>query len=394
MLLLTSIAWHQVRNPDREPNCLKAIGRSYSKTLLCCANLYVPFLPFLDPQLTLTWNKLLYHNPLWFFASSFLPLTPRSWQPCPSLYIIVTAALAISYTAAVCPSRRDVVRILTELFLSQMKRPVGVGQKICFLCKSNPLNLLLIFVFFIKRDQTCRGRKHFWIFVLSAKKTDSDAPDLNVWYLVFFTCGCPEDTFLYLAKRHSSTIFLRVGTSQICASSAYASTHTHTHTHHKVRITKPNTPAGSFHHLLHQGVMTSLHLPLIYLPCLICLRLLCLNHADCVLKCMNPWSEALLLCAASCSTLEEACWDSVDLQSAKPLGLMRDDLTDCVHRTWRMAHTVSSRASLSTPKTRLCMIVSALLSYPHQSLLQDKLRFWGRGSGASGGKRWGAQMGG
>lgn len=162
--------------------------------------------------------------------------------------------------------------------------------------------------------------------------------------------------------------------------------HTPTHTHHKVRITKPNTPAGSFHHLLHQGVMTSLHLPLIYLPCLICLRLLCLNHADCVLKCMNPWSEALLLCAASCSTLKEACWDSVDLQSAKPLGLMRDDLTDCVHRTWRMAHTVSSRASLSAPKTRLCMIVSALLSYTHQSLLQDKLWFWVRGSGASGGE--------
>lgn len=51
-----------------------------------------------------------------------------------------------------------------------------------------------------------------------------------------------------------------------------------------------------------------------------------------------------------------------------------------------MAHTVSSRASLSAPKTRLCMIVSALLSYTHQSLLQDKLRFWVRGSGASGGE--------
>lgn len=66
MLRLTSIAWHQVRNSDREPNCLKAIGCSYSQTLLCGENLYVLCLSALDLQLPLTWNKLLYHNPLCF----------------------------------------------------------------------------------------------------------------------------------------------------------------------------------------------------------------------------------------------------------------------------------------------------------------------------------------
>lgn len=225
MLLLTSIAWHQVRNPDREPNCLKAIGRSYSKTLLCCANLYVPFLPFLDLQLTLTWNKLLYHNPLCFFASSFLPLTPRSWQPCPSLYIIVTAALAISYTAAVCPSTRDVVRILTGLFPSQMKRPVGVGHKICVLCKSNLLNLLLIFVFFIKTSQTCRGRKHFWIFVHSPPKNHIPTLHTSIFDIWYFSPAGVQKTHLFIWPSATSNIFIRVGTSQICAY-----THTHPHT--------------------------------------------------------------------------------------------------------------------------------------------------------------------
>lgn len=58
MLLLTSIAWHQVRNSEREPNCLKAIGCSYSETVLCCTNLYVLFLPILDLQLTVTWKQI------------------------------------------------------------------------------------------------------------------------------------------------------------------------------------------------------------------------------------------------------------------------------------------------------------------------------------------------
>lgn len=43
-------------------------------------------LPFLGLELTLTWNKLLYHNPLCFFASLFLPLTPGSWQLCPVIH--------------------------------------------------------------------------------------------------------------------------------------------------------------------------------------------------------------------------------------------------------------------------------------------------------------------
>lgn len=74
MFLLTSIAWHQVRIPDREPNCLKAIGGWYLQAPLYCSNLYVPFLLFLDKQLTDTeqitfsWNSL-------FFASFLLPLT-------------------------------------------------------------------------------------------------------------------------------------------------------------------------------------------------------------------------------------------------------------------------------------------------------------------------------
>lgn len=38
--------------------------------------------------------------------------------------------------------------------------------------------------------------------------------------------------------------------------------------------------------------------------------------------------------------------------------------------------------SLSAPKLSVSMIVPALQIYPHQSLLQDKLRFWGRDSGA------------
>lgn len=44
---------------------------------------------------------------------------------------------------------------------------------------------------------------------------------------------------------------------------------------------------------------------------------------------------------------------------------------------------------LSTPKLRLSMMGLVLPSYPHQSLQQDKLWFWGRYSGALGGAlRW------
>lgn len=72
MLLLTSFAWHQVRNSEREPNCLKAIG---SQSFLCCAKLYV--LPILDLQHTVAWNKLLYHNLL----SYLLLFCPWPWGP-------------------------------------------------------------------------------------------------------------------------------------------------------------------------------------------------------------------------------------------------------------------------------------------------------------------------
>lgn len=73
-------------------NCLKAIGCSYSQAPLYCANLYVPCLPFLDLQLTLTWNKLLYHNPLCFLPPFFCPWpwghssSVRAGQALKSLY--------------------------------------------------------------------------------------------------------------------------------------------------------------------------------------------------------------------------------------------------------------------------------------------------------------------
>lgn len=77
MLLLTSFAWHQVRNADRDPKCLKATG--CSQTLLCCVNFYVSFFQMWDLQLSLTWNKLLYHNPLCLLPP-FLALTLMSWH--------------------------------------------------------------------------------------------------------------------------------------------------------------------------------------------------------------------------------------------------------------------------------------------------------------------------
>lgn len=44
---------------------------------------------------------------------------------------------------------------------------------------------------------------------------------------------------------------------------------------------------------------------------------------------------------------------------------------------------------LSTPKLSLSVIVPVPPSYPHESLLQDKLWFWDRDSGALGGaQRW------
>lgn len=46
----------------------------------------VAFLPLLDVQFTLTWNKWLYHNPLCPLHPFFLPMTLRSWQLCPKLH--------------------------------------------------------------------------------------------------------------------------------------------------------------------------------------------------------------------------------------------------------------------------------------------------------------------
>lgn len=61
-----------------------------------------------------------------------------------SLYIIVLAELAISWT-----SSRDVVWILNTLFQCDIKRYVGVGHRRCFLGQISPLKCLF-FVSFIK----------------------------------------------------------------------------------------------------------------------------------------------------------------------------------------------------------------------------------------------------
>lgn len=86
MLLLTSIAWHQVRISDVKPNCLKDIGGCcYSQTLLCCANLCARLSSFLGPapqsdmeQITLSQSTLFlrlfclfFSRALWVIGAEF-----------------------------------------------------------------------------------------------------------------------------------------------------------------------------------------------------------------------------------------------------------------------------------------------------------------------------------
>lgn len=51
------------------------------------------------------------------------------------------------------------------------------------------------------------------------------------------------------------------------------------------------------------------------------------------------------------SSLKEVRWDSGELQSVKPQGLWRDDLTDCVHRPWQMGYAVTSSAHSPLPNS-------------------------------------------
>lgn len=72
MLLLTSVAWHQVRNSDREPKCLKAIGCLRSEAPLCCVNLYVFFLFVCFVSSSSSFNSSVWHGTNYYIMIHFV----------------------------------------------------------------------------------------------------------------------------------------------------------------------------------------------------------------------------------------------------------------------------------------------------------------------------------
>lgn len=106
MLLLTSVAWHQVRNSDREPNCLKAIGCSYLQAPFCAAQKICMF--FVSPFQTC---NSLWHGTNYFIIIRcvFCLLFLSSWPwghgscvqaaDCSSLRIAIWSAFALSQTS-------------------------------------------------------------------------------------------------------------------------------------------------------------------------------------------------------------------------------------------------------------------------------------------------------
>lgn len=183
---------------------------------------------------------------------------------------------------------------------------------------------------------------------------------------------------------------------------------TRPHTSRRVRKTKPKTPAGSFHHLLHRGDVTPLHLPVIYLPCATASFVFSCTVLFLLTLCLNPRQEKQAnLCASSCSLFfssdglkRHTAVSSETCGSAKPRGTLGGggggDQSDCVHRTWLMAPTVSSHTP-SAPKLSIGMIVVALPRYSNQSLQQRQIgvlgqRFRGLWERWGGWERWGCCM--
>lgn len=121
MLLLTSVAWHQVRNSDREPNCLKAIGCSYLQAPFCAAQKICMF--FVSPFQTC---NSLWHGTNYFIIICcvfcllfFVLLTLRSRQLCPSCRLLEPPyrnLVSICFKLDVsCPSRRHVAWVDSAL---------------------------------------------------------------------------------------------------------------------------------------------------------------------------------------------------------------------------------------------------------------------------------------
>lgn len=148
----------------------------------------------------------------------------------------------------------------------------------------------------------------FWISGTISQETWFKSSTWAYWW-VFGPCFSCRNTLLHAHMRAKNT---------------------RPHTSRRVRKTKPKTPAGSFHHLLHRGDVTPLHLPVIYLPCATASFVFSCTVLFLLTLCLNPRQEKQAnLCASSCSLFfssdglkRHTAVSSETCGSAKPRGTL------------------------------------------------------------------------